>query len=108
MMSELLQEIRCRILTKLLLFSVAVSGPDHDSGLLPRSLSVIFNSIDGRLYSRNDLKPQRCRDYSRLTPDQQAAEVTSKKNLLRPFKEVRLSSLYLSRPICKCKIQSYT
>ncbi|TNN03421.1 hypothetical protein fugu_000450 [Takifugu bimaculatus] len=67
-------------------------GPDHDSGLLPRSLSVIFNSIDGRLYSRNDLKPQRCRDYSRLTPDQQAAEVTSKKNLLRPLKESDKSS----------------
>nr|XP_046232599.1 kinesin-like protein KIF20A isoform X2 [Scatophagus argus] len=62
-------------------------GPDHDSGLLPRSLSVIFNSIEGRLYSRADLKPQRCRDYSRLTPDQQAAENSSKKNLLRLFKE---------------------
>lgn len=87
-------------MTKLLLFSVAVSGPDHDSGLLPRSLSVIFNSIDGRLYSRNDLKPQRCRDYSRLTPDQQAAEVSSKKNLLRPFKEVRLSHTILKCVRC--------
>ncbi|KAG7218013.1 hypothetical protein INR49_020708 [Caranx melampygus] len=27
-------------------------GPDHDSGLLPRSLSLIFNSIEGRLYGR--------------------------------------------------------
>ncbi|XP_041818845.1 kinesin-like protein KIF20A isoform X2 [Chelmon rostratus] len=62
-------------------------GPDHDSGLLPRSLSVIFNSIEGRLYSRNDLKPQRCRDYSRLTPDQQAAESSSKRNLMRLLKE---------------------
>ncbi|KAK9530955.1 hypothetical protein VZT92_012427 [Zoarces viviparus] len=62
-------------------------GPDHDSGLLPRSLSVIFNSIDGRLYGRSDLKPHRCRDFSRLTPDQQAAESSSKRNLLRLFKE---------------------
>ncbi|XP_035764687.1 kinesin-like protein KIF20B [Neolamprologus brichardi] len=62
-------------------------GPDHDSGLLPRSLSVIFNSIDGRLYGRCDLKPQRCRDFSRLTPDQQAAESSSKRNLLRMLKE---------------------
>ncbi|XP_070708234.1 kinesin-like protein KIF20A isoform X2 [Pempheris klunzingeri] len=62
-------------------------GPDHDSGLLPRSLSVVFNSIEGRLYSRADLKPQRCRDFSRLTPDQQAAENSSKRNLLRLFKE---------------------
>ncbi|XP_030610287.1 kinesin-like protein KIF20A isoform X2 [Archocentrus centrarchus] len=62
-------------------------GPDHDSGLLPRSLSVIFNSIEGRLYSRCDLKPQRCRDFSRLTPDQQVAESSSKRNLLRMLKE---------------------
>ncbi|XP_047465927.1 kinesin-like protein KIF20A isoform X2 [Mugil cephalus] len=62
-------------------------GPDHDSGLLPRSLAVIFNSIEGRLYTRNDLKPQRCRDFSRLTPDQQSAESSSKKNLLRLLKE---------------------
>ncbi|XP_026033542.1 kinesin-like protein KIF20A isoform X3 [Astatotilapia calliptera] len=62
-------------------------GPDHDSGLLPRSLSVIFNSIEGRLYGRCDLKPQRCRDFSRLTPDQQATESSSKRNLLRMLKE---------------------
>ncbi|XP_067432227.1 kinesin-like protein KIF20A [Thunnus thynnus] len=62
-------------------------GPEHDSGLLPRSLAVIFNSIEGRLYSRCDLKPQRCRDFSRLTPDQQTAESSSKKNLLRLLKE---------------------
>ncbi|XP_037610900.1 kinesin-like protein KIF20A isoform X1 [Sebastes umbrosus] len=62
-------------------------GPDHDSGLLPRSLAVIFNSIEGRLYARTDLKPQRCRDFSRLTPDQQAAESSSKRNLLRLLKE---------------------
>ncbi|MEQ2169257.1 hypothetical protein GOODEAATRI_023221 [Goodea atripinnis] len=52
------------------------------------SLSVIFNSMEGRLYGRSDLKPQRCRDFSRLTPDQQAAEISSKRNLLRLLKEV--------------------
>ncbi|CAB1451550.1 unnamed protein product [Pleuronectes platessa] len=62
-------------------------GPDHDSGLLPRSLSIIFNSIEGRLYARSDLKPQRCRDFTRLTPDQQVAESSSKRNLLRLLKE---------------------
>ncbi|XP_013878782.1 kinesin-like protein KIF20B isoform X2 [Austrofundulus limnaeus] len=62
-------------------------GPDHDSGLLPRSLSIIFNSIEGRLYGLSDLKPQRCRDFTRLTPDQQLAEANSKKNLLRMFRE---------------------
>lgn len=69
--------------------SVCLSGPDHDSGLLPRSLSVIFNSIEDRLYGLSDLKPQRCRDFSKLTLDQQAAEISSKKNLLRLLKEVR-------------------
>ncbi|XP_061731851.1 kinesin-like protein KIF20A isoform X2 [Nerophis ophidion] len=68
-------------------------GPDHDSGLLPRSLWAIFNSIQGRLYTRCDLKPQRCRDFSRLTPDQQTAESSSKKNLLRMFKENHLTSV---------------
>ncbi|XP_054880859.1 kinesin-like protein KIF20A isoform X2 [Poeciliopsis prolifica] len=62
-------------------------GPDHNSGLLPRSLSVIFNSIKGHLYSRSDLKPQRCRDFSRLTPEQEAAEIRTKKNLLKLLKE---------------------
>ncbi|KAM9336984.1 kinesin-like protein KIF20B [Symphorus nematophorus] len=74
-------------------------GPDHDSGLLPRSLSVIFNSIDGRLYGRNDLKPQRCRDVSRLTTDQQAAESSSKKNLMRLLKESD-KSLTCGRSTC--------
>ncbi|KAK1882018.1 Kinesin-like protein KIF20B [Dissostichus eleginoides] len=62
-------------------------GPEHDSGLLPRSLSVIFNSIEGRVYPRSDLKPQRCRDFTRLTTEQQAAESSSKRSLLRLLKE---------------------
>ncbi|XP_056153587.1 kinesin-like protein KIF20B [Lampris incognitus] len=62
-------------------------GPDNDSGLLPRSLSVIFNSIEGCVYTQNDLKPQRCRDFIRLTQDQQQEETRSKRNLLRFFKE---------------------
>ncbi|KAJ0060557.1 hypothetical protein NL108_016032, partial [Boleophthalmus pectinirostris] len=62
-------------------------GPDHDLGLLPRSLAVIFNSLEGRLYSRCDLKPLRCRDYTRLTPDQQNLESATKRTLLKLFKE---------------------
>ncbi|XP_029985239.1 kinesin-like protein KIF20B [Sphaeramia orbicularis] len=62
-------------------------GPDHDSGLLPRSLAVLFNSVDGRLYCGNDLKPQRCRDYSRLSPEQQKEENSSKRNLLKMYRE---------------------
>ncbi|KAF7649825.1 hypothetical protein LDENG_00135440 [Lucifuga dentata] len=62
-------------------------GPDHDSGLLPRSLAIIFNSIEGRVYGRSDLKPQRCRDFCRLTAEQQTAESSCKKRLLRLLKE---------------------
>ncbi|CAL1599496.1 unnamed protein product [Knipowitschia caucasica] len=62
-------------------------GPDHDSGLLPRSLAVLFNSIESRMYSRCDLKPHRCRDFTRLTPDQQAHESATKRTLMKLFKE---------------------
>ncbi|MEQ2218964.1 hypothetical protein XENOCAPTIV_010609, partial [Xenoophorus captivus] len=76
--------------------------PDQNSGLLPRSLSVIFNSMEGRLYSRSDLKPQRCRDFSRLTPDQQAAEISSKRNLLRLLKEPSVSQFFSVDPSFPC------
>ncbi|KAM9561505.1 LOW QUALITY PROTEIN: kinesin-like protein KIF20B [Salvelinus alpinus] len=62
-------------------------GPERDGGILPRSLNVIFNSIEGRVYTRNDLKPHRCRDFTRLTKFQQDEETTNKLNLLRLSKE---------------------
>ncbi|XP_061611779.1 kinesin-like protein KIF20B isoform X2 [Phyllopteryx taeniolatus] len=63
-------------------------GPDHDSGLLPRCLRVIFNSTEGRLYDGCDLKPHRCRDFVRLTADQQRAESAGKTGLLRTVREI--------------------
>uniref|UniRef100_A0A8C7QDH6 Kinesin family member 20Bb n=1 Tax=Oncorhynchus mykiss TaxID=8022 RepID=A0A8C7QDH6_ONCMY len=62
-------------------------GPESDGGILPRSLNVIFNSIEGRVYTRNDIKPHRCRDFTRLTKFQQDEETTNKLNLLRLSKE---------------------
>ncbi|XP_029561201.1 kinesin-like protein KIF20B isoform X2 [Salmo trutta] len=62
-------------------------GPESDGGILPRSLNVIFNSIEGRVYTRNDVKPHRCRDFTRLTKFQQDEETTHKLNLLRLSKE---------------------
>ncbi|XP_014013775.1 kinesin-like protein KIF20B isoform X2 [Salmo salar] len=62
-------------------------GPESDGGILPRSLNVIFNSIEGRVYTRNDVKPHRCRDFTRLTKFQQDEETTNKLNLLRLSKE---------------------
>ncbi|XP_043108946.1 kinesin-like protein KIF20B isoform X2 [Puntigrus tetrazona] len=62
-------------------------GPDSDGGILPRSLNVIFNSIEGRHYSQNNIKPHRCVDFIRLTKEQQDEEATNKRNLLRRFKD---------------------
>ncbi|KAI4892352.1 hypothetical protein NFI96_018664 [Prochilodus magdalenae] len=63
-------------------------GPETDVGILPRSLNVIFNSIEGRIYTSNNIKPHRCIDFTRLTKDQQDDEATIKKNILRRFKEI--------------------
>ncbi|XP_067225354.1 kinesin-like protein KIF20B isoform X1 [Chanodichthys erythropterus] len=62
-------------------------GPESDGGILPRSLNVIFNSIEGRIYSQNNIKPHRCVDFMRLTKEQQDEEATNKRNLLRRFKD---------------------
>ncbi|XP_030630938.1 kinesin-like protein KIF20B [Chanos chanos] len=62
-------------------------GPETDGGILPRSLNVIFNSIEGRIYTQNNIKPHRCVDFTRLTKDQQDEEAANKRNILRRFKE---------------------
>uniref|UniRef100_A0A8C1ZGY9 Kinesin family member 20Ba n=1 Tax=Cyprinus carpio TaxID=7962 RepID=A0A8C1ZGY9_CYPCA len=62
-------------------------GPDTDPGILPRSLNMIFSSLDGRIFTQMCLKPQRCRDFIRLTKDQQNEEAVAKRNLLKLFKE---------------------
>ncbi|KAJ8365670.1 hypothetical protein SKAU_G00145010 [Synaphobranchus kaupii] len=62
-------------------------GSEADSGILPRSLDVIFNSIDDRIYKQMNIKPHRCREYTRLTKDQQDEEITNKRNIMRLSKE---------------------
>uniref|UniRef100_A0A9J7XDL3 Kinesin family member 20Ba n=1 Tax=Cyprinus carpio carpio TaxID=630221 RepID=A0A9J7XDL3_CYPCA len=62
-------------------------GPHTDPGILPRSLNMIFSSLDGRIFTQMCLKPQRCRDFIRLTKDQQNEEAVAKRNLLKLFKE---------------------
>ncbi|XP_061562798.1 kinesin-like protein KIF20B isoform X2 [Phycodurus eques] len=87
-------------------------GPDHDSGLLPRCLRVIFNSTEGRLYDGCDLKPHRCRDFIRLTADQQRAESAGKTSLLRTVREIdknvtaRSTSLDASSLSSDCSVSS--
>ncbi|XP_066549061.1 kinesin-like protein KIF20B isoform X3 [Amia ocellicauda] len=62
-------------------------GPDNDTGILPRSLNMIFNNIQDKIYTQMDIKPHRCREYTRLTKDQQVEEHASKKAILRFTKE---------------------
>ncbi|XP_077595713.1 kinesin-like protein KIF20B, partial [Stigmatopora nigra] len=62
-------------------------GPEHDGGLLPRCLRLIFHSAEGRLYAAGDLKPSRCRDFCRLTEGQRAAEGALKTSLLRTLRQ---------------------
>ncbi|KAJ7363560.1 hypothetical protein OS493_009719 [Desmophyllum pertusum] len=62
-----------------------IQGTPRDGGILPRSLDVLFNSIDGKHYNKTNLKPRFCTDVIRLTEDQ----VLKDSN----YKTVLLSSL---------------
>ncbi|XP_034407565.1 kinesin-like protein KIF20B isoform X3 [Cyclopterus lumpus] len=68
-------------------------GPDADAGILPRSLNVIFSSIEEQVFTGMSIKPQRCREFTKLTREQQAEEVTFKRNFLSQFKQSEKSSL---------------
>ncbi|XP_076600042.1 kinesin-like protein KIF20B [Chaetodon auriga] len=70
-------------------------GPDADAGILPRSLHVIFNSIDEKVFTGMSIKPHRCREFTRLTRAQQAEEALFKRNLLSQLKESEKSNASL-------------
>ncbi|KAM4896758.1 kinesin-like protein KIF20B [Sylvia borin] len=63
-------------------------GTEDDVGILPRTMDMLFKSIQGKLYTAMDLKPYRCRDYVKLTENQVREETTIKNSLLRLIKEV--------------------
>ncbi|XP_024152502.1 kinesin-like protein KIF20B isoform X2 [Oryzias melastigma] len=71
-------------------------GPDADAGILPRSLDVIFNSVEGRVFSGTSIKPHRCREFTRLSEEQQAEEASFKRNLFRQTAENEKSKSSLS------------
>uniref|UniRef100_A0AAY4C238 Kinesin motor domain-containing protein n=1 Tax=Denticeps clupeoides TaxID=299321 RepID=A0AAY4C238_9TELE len=75
-------------------------GPDENAGILPRSLRVIFSNVGGRLYTRMNLKPHRCRDHVTLSDDQQKEEAAIKHSLFRLFREVLLSksAMFMTSP----------
>ncbi|XP_048465123.1 kinesin-like protein KIF20B [Rhincodon typus] len=62
-------------------------GPDHDVGIVPRSLSVLFKSIEGKICTSMNIKPQRCTDFTRLTEMQVKEEEAFKKSVLQLFRE---------------------
>ncbi|XP_066410831.1 kinesin-like protein KIF20B [Molothrus aeneus] len=63
-------------------------GTEDDGGILPRTMDMLFKSIQGKLYTAMDLKPYRCRDYIKLTENQVREETAIKNSLLRLIKEV--------------------
>ncbi|KAF4787836.1 hypothetical protein TURU_166944 [Turdus rufiventris] len=63
-------------------------GTEDDVGILPRTMDMLFKSIQGKLYTAMDLKPYRCRDYVKLTENQVREEAAMKNSLLRLIKEV--------------------
>ncbi|XP_018418344.1 PREDICTED: kinesin-like protein KIF20B [Nanorana parkeri] len=63
-------------------------GTQYDAGILPRSMEMLFNTIEGKVYSKMDIKPHRCRDYIRLTKEQIKTETAFKNSVLRHTKEV--------------------
>uniref|UniRef100_A0A663LY24 Kinesin family member 20B n=1 Tax=Athene cunicularia TaxID=194338 RepID=A0A663LY24_ATHCN len=63
-------------------------GTEDDVGILPRTMDMLFKSIQGKLYTAMDFKPHRCRDYIKLTRDQVREETAIKNSILRLTKEV--------------------
>eukprot|EP00061_Rhincodon_typus_P018609 g47840.t1 len=59
-----------------------IQGSRRDNGILPRSLAMIFNSIQGKLYPRMDLKPNLCNDVIKLDNKMVRQEELKKLSLL--------------------------
>lgn len=57
-------------------------GSSKDGGILPRSLAVIFNSVEDRLYKAMDLKPSLSSEVAWLDSKQVHQEETKKLALL--------------------------
>ncbi|NXW92385.1 KI20B protein, partial [Alopecoenas beccarii] len=71
-------------------------GTEDDVGILPRTMDMLFKSIQGKLYTAMDLKPHRCRDYIKLTKDQVREETAIKNSILHLTKEFPRSILTCS------------
>ncbi|XP_034343824.1 kinesin-like protein KIF20B isoform X2 [Arvicanthis niloticus] len=65
-------------------------GTEENIGILPRTLNVLFDSLQERLYTKMNFKPHRCREYLQLSSDQEKEESAHKNTLLRQIKEVTI------------------
>ncbi|XP_040836894.1 kinesin-like protein KIF20B [Ochotona curzoniae] len=63
-------------------------GTEENIGILPRTLNVLFANLQEKLYTKMNIKPNRSREYLRLSPAQEKEEVINKSTLLRQIKEV--------------------
>ncbi|NXV18560.1 KI20B protein, partial [Cepphus grylle] len=93
-------------------------GTEDDVGILPRTMDMLFKSIQGKLYTAMDIKPHRCRDYIKLTKDQVREETAVKNSILRSTKEcflegcctinlhllIFLNEIHFTGPILTCNI----
>ncbi|XP_055083322.1 kinesin-like protein KIF20B [Periophthalmus magnuspinnatus] len=74
-------------------------GPEADAGLLPRALSTIFNSIEEHVYSDISIRPHRCREFTRLTKEQQVEQILLKRSLFKQSREVDRNTTLLNSTI---------
>ncbi|XP_077992075.1 uncharacterized protein LOC144446196 [Glandiceps talaboti] len=64
-----------------------IQGVPQDEGILPRSLDVVFNSIEGKQYSEMALKPRFFSDVVKLTDKQIQKELEMKQAILKLAEE---------------------
>lgn len=66
-------------------------------GILPRTLNVLFNSFQGRIYKRTNLKPKMFCDVVKLASAQECKE-DSKKNVMLTMLDnaVRICEKFIS------------
>ncbi|KAM9803945.1 kinesin-like protein KIF20B [Neosynchiropus ocellatus] len=80
-------------------------GPDADAGILPRSLQVIFSSIEDQVFNGMSIKPHRCIEFTSLTQEQQVMEATFKRNLMRQMKESDKCNPIILNSTCSASLE---
>ncbi|NWH63466.1 KI20B protein, partial [Geococcyx californianus] len=73
-----------------------IQGTEDNLGILPRTMDLLFKSIQRNLYTAMDFKPHRFRDYIKLTKDQVREETAIKNSILRLTKETHSTSAILT------------